>query len=262
MKFFFRLLLLVFVFVPIIWGIRTSLLDNHFENSIIPTSISFRSYAEFLRPGSNFWNSLKNSFITGIGTIFLLVPIVILAAYALGRIQFKGRDIGKIILYLPLIPSIVLLTSLGRIINNMNLMNNLFAVILLNTIFMAPFTTWILRNFVKGISPSLDEASVLDGCGRIRTLIFIILPNILPGLITVIVYIFIQSWLIFLYAYTVINSARLMVIPQLVQSFLGVFGSDYTVLCTFSIISLIPPLIFFIFFQKWFILGLFGHMSK
>lgn len=257
-----RIILLVFVFIPIIWGIRTSLLENHFEVSIIPKSISFRSYIEFLRPGTSFWRSLSNSLITGFGTIIILVPIVTLAAYALGRINFKGRSLGKIILYLPLIPPIVLLIHIGRIINNLHLMNNLFAIMLLNTIFMSPFSTWILRNFMRSISPSLEEAATIDGCGRIRTILFIVLPNALPGFITIVVYVFIQSWLIFLYAYTVINAERLMVIPHLVQSYLGLYSSDYTVLCSFSIISLVPPLLFFMLFQRWFIAGLFGHMSK
>ena len=144
----------------------------------------------------------------------------------------------------------------------MGLMNNLFAVVLLNTVFLSPFSMWILRNFMMTISHSLEEAATLDGCGRIKTLLYIIIPNAFPGIITIVVYVFIQSWLMFLYAYTVINNEAKMVVPQLVQSFIGIYSTDYSTLCTFSMIALIPPLIFFIFFQRWFIAGLFGTMSK
>ncbi len=257
-----RILLLIFVFIPIVWGFRTSILDNHDEIKIIPSGISFRTYGEFLAFGSVFWKTIRNSLIVATGTILLLVPIVTFGSYALGRMNFAGRRFGKIFLYLPLIPPIVLLTHLAKTINELGLLNNLFAVILLNTVFMAPFTIWILRNFMKTISPSLEEAAKLDGCGRLKTLFYVILPNAFPGIITVIVYIFIQSWLIFLYAYTVITDQALMVVPQLVQTFLGIYSSDYTTLSTYSIIAMVPPLVFFVFFQKWFIAGLFGNMSK
>ena len=258
----FRILLLIFVFVPILWGIRTSILADHNDTSIIPRGISFRTYAEFLAPGSVYWQALKNSLITAIGTILLLVPVVTLGSYALARIRFRGRGLGKVFLYLPLIPAIVLLTHLSGIINQMGLMNNLFAVVLLYTVFLSPFSMWILRNFMMTISHSLEEAATLDGCGRIKTLLYIIIPNAFPGIITIVVYVFIQSWLMFLYAYTVINNEAKMVVPQLVQSFIGIYSTDYSTLCTFSMIALIPPLIFFIFFQRWFIAGLFGTMSK
>ncbi len=257
-----RVLLLIFIFIPLIWGIRTSLLADQNDRDIIPQAISFSSYANLLDIDSSFWSALRNSVITGFGSIVLLVPFVILGSYALSRINFKGKRFGKIFLYLPLIPSIVLLSYLSTIINNLGLINNLFAVMLLNVIFLAPFCMWILRNFMRTISPSLEEAATIDGCGRFRTLISIILPNSWPGIITIMVYTFIQSWLMFLYGYAVIYDESKMIVPQLVQSFIGIYATNYTTLCTFSIIALIPPILFFVLFQRWFIAGLFGNMSK
>ncbi len=261
-KSFFRIMLLIFVFLPILWGIRTSILSDHNDTSFIPSGISFRTYVEFLTPGSVFWMAFKNSLIVALSTICIMVPIVIMGSYALGRMNFRGKSLGKIFLYLPLIPALVLLIPLGGMINKLGLLNHLSAVVLLNTIFLSPFCMWILRNFMATIPHSIEEAATLDGCGRVKNLIYIVIPNAFPGIITIIVYIFIQSWLVFLYSYTVINNQMKMSVTQLVQSFIGIYSTDYTTLCTFSIIALIPPLIFFIFFQKWFIAGLFGNMSK
>lgn len=259
---FFRALLLIFVFIPILWGIRTSILFDHNDNSLIPSRISFRTYAEFLRPGSVFWIAFKNSLFVALSTICVMMPIVVMGSYALGRMEFKGKNLGKIFLYLPLVPALVLLIPLGGMMNRLGLFNHLAGVVLLNTIFLSPFCLWILRNFMAAIPRSIEEAATLDGCGRIKTLLYIVIPNAFSGIITIVVYIFIQSWLVFLYSYTVINDQMKMVVTQLVQSFIGIYSTNYTTLCTFSIIALVPPLIFFIFFQKWFIAGLFGNLSK
>ncbi len=261
-KTFFRILLLLFVFLPILWGIRTSILFDHNDSSLIPSRISFRTYIAFLTPGSVFWTAFKNSLIVALSTICVMLPLVIMGSYALGRLNFKGKSLGKVFLYLPLVPALVLLIPLGGMINRMGLFNHLAGVVLLNTIFLSPFCMWLLRNFMVTIPSSIEEAATIDGCGRLKTLLYIVIPNAFPGIITIVVYIFIQSWLIFLYSYIVINNQMKMVVTQLVQSFIGIYSTDYTTLCTFSIIALVPPLIFFVFFQKWFIAGLFGNMSK
>ena len=93
---FFRTMLLIFVFLPILWGIRTSILFDHNDSSLVPSKISFRTYAEFLRPGSVFWMAFKNSLIVALSTICVMLPIVIMGSYALGRLEFKGKNLGKI----------------------------------------------------------------------------------------------------------------------------------------------------------------------
>lgn len=258
----FRVIFLIFALTPILWGIRTSLLANPNDKSLIPTAVTLANYIEYLAPNSVFWPAMGNSLVVALGTIACLLPLVTLGSYALGRIDFKGKGFGKVFLYLPLIPAIALLIQLGTIMNNLKLINNRFAVVLLNTVFLSPFTMWILRNFMRSISPSLEEAAYIDGCGKLGALTRVILPNALPGLITVIIYVFIQSWLNYMYAYTVINDSAKMTVPQMVQSFIGIYSSNYTTLCTFSIIAMVPPLIFFCFFQKWFIAGLFGNIQK
>lgn len=258
----FRILFLLFILIPIVWGLRTSLLYDHGDPNLIPARLSIRTYVDFLSPGSVFWKAVKNSLIVAFVTILIEVPIVILGSYALGRINFKGKSLGKIFLYLPLIPALVLLIQLGGTINKMGLYNNLSAVVLLNIIFLSPFCMWLLRNFMVTIPISIEEAAKIDGCSRVKSLLYIIIPNAFPGIITIVVYTFIQTWLNFIYSYTVINDQNKMVIAQLVQSFIGIYSTDYTTLCTFSIIALVPPLIFFMFFQKWFIAGLFGNLAK
>lgn len=256
-----RVIILLFVLWPIFWGFRTSIMENQYENSFFPTEISFASYLDLFQSRLT-WLTFRNSIVSGLGTLAILLPVVILGAYALARIPFKGRRLGKLFIYLPLVPSIALLVNLGTIINKLHLMNNLFAVILLNVAFLSPFTLWMLRNFMMTISYSLEEAAKLDGCGRFRSLIYVILPSAAPGVITVTVYTFIQSWLNFMFGYTAITDEKLMLVPQRVSSFLGMYTADLPQLCAYSIIALIPPLLFFIIFQKWFIAGLFGNLSK
>lgn len=257
-----RIFVLIFVLVPIIWGLRTSFAASNFDVSIIPKEVTFANYISVVITNRSFVIGLKNSLIVSFGTIIILLPIIILASYALGRMHFKGEKYGKILLFLPLLPGIVMLISLVRMMNTMNLYNRLSGVIILNVIFLIPFTCWLLKNFFESIPVAIEEAAYIDGSSRLGVIILIILPNALPGLAAVMVFIFISSWLSYMYSYAIITDTNLRSITQTLLAYVGQYGIDYNALTASSIMTMIPPLLFFAIFQRWFIKGLFGTSMK
>jgi multiple sugar transport system permease protein len=259
--FVFRGLLLLFVFVPILWGLRTSLAASNTDLNIIPKQVTLRNYGYVLQ-NQSFLFGIRNSVIYAAGTIVLLLPIIIPAAYAFSRMRFRGRALSRLLLILPLLPTIAILIPLSRSMNVMGLLNKRIGVILLNVTFQLPFTCWLLRNFFKSISVSIEEASYIDGCSRLQSIVLIILPSALTGIVSIVVYSFISSWLSYLVPYTLITSMNLKSISQTLLGYQGQFGTDYTRLTAASLLTIVPPLTVFCFCQKWFIAGLFGMTSK
>jgi ABC-type glycerol-3-phosphate transport system permease component len=261
LELFAQILLLLFVFIPILWGIRTSFTRSTHDMSIIPNELTLRNYRIIL--GSRgFVNAMKNSLIYAFGTIALLLFVIIPAAYALSRLRFRGRAAGIVLLFLPLLPTISLLIPLARNLNNMGMYNTMIGVILLTVTFQMPFTCWLLRNFIQTIPEELEDAAFVDGCTKLTGLFYIILPNCITGLISIIIFSFISTWLSYLIPYAIISYPEKFALSQLLLLMEGQFSSNYPQLTAAALLTLLPPLIFFCFFQKWFIAGLFGISMK
>jgi ABC-type glycerol-3-phosphate transport system permease component len=140
--------------------------------------------------------------------------------------------------------------------------DSFMALILVNSVFNIPFALWMLRNFILNTPVEIEEAALLDGCSKIGALCRIALPLMLPGMIAVIVFVFITTWNNYLYAAALTSSMSVRVLPQGLLSFIGTWGMYWEGLCAAGMLTLIPPLVLFLFFQKWFIAGLFAQWSR
>jgi ABC-type glycerol-3-phosphate transport system permease component len=258
---FAQILLLIFVFIPILWGIRTSFARSTHDMSLIPRELTLRNY-QVVMSSRGFVNAMKNSVIYAFGTIAILLLIVIPAAYALSRLRFRGRGAGIILLFLPLLPVISLLIPLARNLNNMGMYNTMIGVVLLTVTFQLPFTCWLLRNFIQTIPAELEDAAYVDGCTKLSGLFYIILPNCMTGIISIVIFSFISTWLSYLIPYAIVSYPEKFALSQLLLLMEGQFSSNYPQLTAAALLTLLPPLVFFCFFQKWFIAGLFGITMK
>lgn len=256
-----QILLLIFVFIPILWGIRTSFAVSTHDMSIVPKEVTLHNYGVVM--GSRgFASAMKNSMIYALGTIALLLVVVIPSAYALSRLRFPGKGAGIILLFLPLLPVISLLIPLARNLNNMGLYNSMLGVVLLTVTFQLPFTCWLLRNFFQTIPAELEDAAYVDGCTKLSGLFYIVLPNCLTGIISIVIYSFISTWLSYLIPYAIVSYPDRFSLSQLLLLMEGQYSSNYPQLTAAALLTLLPPLVFFCFFQKWFIAGLFGITLK
>jgi ABC-type glycerol-3-phosphate transport system permease component len=249
-----------FVFFPFYWGLRTSLApanDFHF----FPTTITAAHYQALLqRP--EFWQYTQNSLLVAFGTIGMILLITPIGSYALARFRFLGEKFGILFLLLPLLPPIAILVPLLAYFNKIGLNDSLLAVIIANTVFNLPFVVWMLRNFILTNPVEIEEAALLDGCSRLRVLFQIVLPTLLPGLIAVIVFVFINAWNNYLYAFALTSSHHLRVLPQGILAFLGSWGTYCGGLTAAGMLAIIPPVLLFLIFQRWFIQGILGEGKR
>lgn len=250
----------IFVFFPFFWGLRTSLVpqdDFHF----VPKKLTLEHYIALLqRP--EFLVYVKNSLLVSLSTIFITLIIALPGGYALARFKFPGHQLGIILLVLPLLPPIAILVPLLSYFRTLKLHDTLMAVIIANVIFNLPFAVWMLRNFILVNPVEIEEAAQLDGCSRFEILVRIAIPMMIPGLIAVSIFIFINAWNNYLYAFALISSQDLRVLPQGILSFLGTWGTYWGGLTATGILAIIPPIILFLIFQRWFIKGIFTQGLK
>lgn len=249
-----------FVFLPILWGIRTSIAPRY-DPDIFPASLTLENYTRLLGQ-PQIYRYFANSVIVSGGAVLIVLPIAVLAAYALSRFTFRGSRLGILFLILPMLPTVALLVPLISYMNSLGLYNRLFAVVLVNAIFSMPFAIWMLRNFIIANPSSIEEAALIDGCSRTRMLLLVAVPMMAPGMVAVGLFVFISSWSNYLYSFALTTSPSNQVLPKAILSFLGAWGIDWGGLTAIGLLSMIPPVVLFLIFQRWFVAGLFGNQLK
>lgn len=250
----------LFCIGPLLWGLKVSLAPQY-DTSIIPHRFTGEHYRYiFSRP--EFFQYLKNSVFVSTSTVLLSLPLSLLGGYALARFNFPGKQFSFLFLVFPLLPLIAVLVPLVSFLNRFGLYNKLSALVIVNTVFNLPLTIWMLRNFLMEVPAEIEEAALVDGCSRIEALVRITIPLMIPGLVAATVFVFITTWNNYLYASALITKPSLRVLPQGILAFIGTWGTYWGGLTAAGIITLLPPLVLFLLFQRWFIAGLFGQMLK
>ncbi len=249
-----------FALLPILWGIRTSLSPEG-ERTLFPSRLTLEHYQKIVSQGL-FYRYAVNSAVVSVGSLLVVAPLSLAAGYALARFRFWGRKVAPLLLAFPLLPAITFLVPLSRYLNVIGLYDTLPALILSNSAFCIPFCVWMMRNFVHSVPQSLEEAGLLDGCSRFSLLWRIVLPCALPGLMAVAVFVFVQAWNNFLFAYALTTDQALQVLPKAVVGFIGSWRTDWGGLMAMGVLTLLPPVLVFQLLQKWFVAGMYGLSVK
>lgn len=251
----------VFALTPLLWGLKISLAPAQ-DLKIIPSSLTLEHYRKLLQKKEviiYFFNSMK----IALGALAIVFPVSLTAAYGLARYKFKGRVfLGVSFLILPMLPATAILVPLVSYFNRLGLYNTLLSVTIVHSIFNMPLAIWMLRNFIINTPVTIEEAAMIDGLNPLQTLFRITLPMIAPGIVSVLVYVFINCWNNYTYSYALTTSQSYRVLSQGVLSFLGSWGTYWGGLTAIGIITLIPPILLFLIFQKWFVAGMFGESLK
>lgn len=248
--------LVAFCLSPILWGVRTSLAPE-FEPSLVPSRLTAEHYSKILARGV-FYRYALNSAVVTLGAVVLVLPLALGAGYALGRQQFWGRRLAPVMLALPLLPAVTFLVPIARYLNLLGLYNTHLALILANAAFCLPFATWMVWNFVHAIPPALEEAAFLDGCSPLGALVRVTLPSMIPGAIAAGVFVAIQTWSNYLFAYALSSDPEIRVLPKAIVDFVGTWRTDWGGLMAVGVLTLLPPLLLFQVLQRWFVAGVYG----
>jgi raffinose/stachyose/melibiose transport system permease protein len=206
-----------------------------------------------------FWQAVANSVVVAVVATGLAVAFGSMAAFALSRYSFRGRE-GFYLLFVAglLFPLNTAALPLFLLLQQIGLNDNLFGVALPEAAFSLPVTIVILRPFMRAIPGELEDAAIVDGATRIRFFLRILLPLSRPALITVGILAFVTSWNAYLLPLVVFSSQNHYTLPLAVANFQSTYTQDTARVYSFTALSMIPALAIFIFAQRKLVGGLVG----
>lgn len=252
----------IFVFIPIIWMISSSLKGNEelfkFPPTIIPINPTLDSYKALFVSENKYFLYFRNSIIVSISATILCLVSAIFAGYGLSRFKFKAKP-ALLIYFLTtqMFPFSLVLLTLYLFFARLKLLNNSIGLIIVFTSISLAFSIWMLKNYFDTIPKELEEAAYIDGTTRIGSLFRVILPIVGPGVIATGIFVFITSWNEFLFAYTLSTSEAVRTLPPgLALSYMNFMKITWNGLMAASVVATLPSVIIFAALQKWFIQGL------
>jgi raffinose/stachyose/melibiose transport system permease protein len=211
---------------------------------------------------SLFWRFLGNSaLIAGVATV-LAVGLGAMAAFALSRYSFKGREAVYLLFTVGLLfPLGVASLPLYLELRQLGLLENPLGVALPEAAFSLPITIVILRPFMRAIPVELEDAAVVDGSTRLGFFWRILLPLSAPALATVSVLAFVTSWNTYLLPLLVFNDSNDFTLPLGVANFQTQYSQDTARILAFTALSMLPALAFFVFAERRIVGGLTGSIK-
>lgn len=225
------------------------------DYDLIPLSVTLDNFVSaFAKPG--FTVHLTNSLIVTLGAVACSLVAGVLAAFPLARLRFRGRK-GFLLLVLiaQMAPMEALFIPMFLLMQDAGLLNKLPSLVLVYFAITLPFTVWTLRGFVAGIPYELEEAAMVDGCGRFGAFRRVVLPLLGPGLVATSVFAFITAWNEFLYALVFMRDKDKQTLPVWLSTFKTVFGTDWGGIMAASVLYALPALVFFMIVQRKLVSG-------
>jgi multiple sugar transport system permease protein len=255
------LILLTLVFVaPLLWMFSTSLksysMTTRFPPQWIPRDFSGEGYSTILTTGSGnpVLKWFLNSMIASSAHTVLVLVTASMAAYALARMHFRGKNLMFVVIVLTLvIPQFVFLIGNYLIVQSFGWLDTLLAVIVPGA--AGAFGVFFLRQFFLSLPMELEEAALIDGANRLQIFLRIILPLSKAPLATLAVLSFLTNWNDFLWPVYVLLSPESLTLPPGLAILQGAYNTNYTVIMAGGVLASIPVLILFAFAQRYIIEG-------
>lgn len=259
----FIILLGIFMIYPVLWMVSSSFKGNNEifgTASLIPDKLLYENYTrgwkfigQQLTFATFFKNSLFYSIIATLGTVLSSAVV----AYGFARIRFFGSRFWFVCMLLTLmIPYQVTMIPQFIIFFKLNWINS-FKPLLVPMFLGQPFFIFLIMQFIRGIPNELDEAAKIDGCGRFKIFYTIILPLVIPALITSTIFQFYWKWDDFLGPLLYLNKPKLFTVSLALRMFSDPFTStDWGAIFAMSTLSLVPIFLVFILFQKYLVRGI------
>ena len=200
---------------------------------------------------------MLNSILIAGGSTLLAMLCGIPAAYALSRMKFKGQTafLGFVIVSQMFAP-VVLLIGIYKVMMSLHLTNNIVGLIFINAAFNQAFAIWLLRGTFMSISSEMEQAATIDGCNRVQALIKILLPVAAPGIVTALIFVFINAWNEYTVALTLISTDTFKPLTVGINIFNGYNMIEWQYLFAASLYAIVPVVVLFIGIEKNLVGGL------
>ncbi len=253
------LLIVAFALAPYVWMLLTSIKPTpeltQWPVRYLPGEPTLQHYRELVTRTS-FAGNLLNSLIIATGAAIVGLGVSIPAGYAFSRFRFRGRRaLMTGFLVINMFPIVLLIIPLFVLMRMLGLIDTFLGVIIGHSTFAIPFAIWMLTSYFTTIPRELDEAATIDGASRLEAIRHVILPLVMPGVVTAGIYIFITSWNEYLFA-MMLSGQSVRTVTVALQLFIGEFTIQWGLLTAGGTLIALPVTILFLLVQRRLVGGL------
>jgi ABC-type glycerol-3-phosphate transport system permease component len=250
---------------PLLWAFSTSLKTPReifaFPPNFLPPVVTGENYARLIADHFQTFafNSLFYTTITVVGTSFFGS----LAAYALARINFKGKSALVLLFLFTLItPYMAVLVPLFFMLSMLGLLDSRLTLPVVYISQAIPFAAWFFKGYFEMIPDSMERAALVDGYSRVEALYKILLPVAMPGFVSVAVFTALTSWNDYIVAIFLLSSSEFQTLPVAMFYYLGTHGREWGPLTAAVVVGIVPIITLFLVFRKFFLGGLISGAIK
>ena len=220
-----------------------------------PDVMSLDNYTYLFHGGSIYFKWFFNSLLLGVLTTVLTLFFSSMIGYGLGVYEFKGRNvIFVLVLIIMMVPLEVMMLPLFKLTVGLHLIDSYTGVIL--PFIVSPVAVFFFRQYALGLPKDLLDSARMDGCTEFGIFLRIMAPLMKPAFGAMIILQSLNSWNNFLWPLIVLRSKEMFTLPIGLSGLLSPYGNNYDLLISGSVFAILPVIIIFLFFQKYFISGL------
>ena len=257
MKYILLALFFLFTVFPFFWLLVSSLKGSkelyEFPVHYLPREASLNNYREVIEMG-NFGLYILNSLFIALAGACLVVLIAGMSSYILSRMEFKSKPlIFMVFMMTQMLPTAVGFAPLYILMSRMGMINRLTTVIIILVGGQIPFGTILLIGFMKGIPKALEEAALIDGCGRIKTFFRIVMPLAKSGLFSVFIFVFLACWNDVYTSVLYINANSKKTLTVAIYSMIGKYDINWGNVAAGTLIAMLPAILLFGFMKEIFV---------
>ena len=249
----------IIFFLPVIWIIMAAFKTKDDLLSIPPKVVFSPTLANFadLASRHDFLPSLKNSFLISASAVVIAIVVSFLAAYCFSRFKPRGTDfLMFLLLTIRMVPAAASVVPVFLMYTAFGWKDTFWGVMLFYAMFSIPFSVWILKGSIDGVSPRFDETGLVNGGSRLHVLFRVVLPQVRPGLIAAFIFNLIFVWNEFLFNFIIGGKRTTMIPVSLVTGSLAQGGVDWTFVASLATVYLVPPFLAIYFFQRYLLVGM------
>ncbi len=255
---------LLVALLPIVWLFISSLKSDPLARPgfQLPESICLDGYISTFRD-LHVMRYFGNSMFIAIVSVTISIVMISMSAYVVARMNFKGKGLVNMMLATTLfIPPTALTYPVYNLINRLGIYNTRAALILIYACSGIAISFFVIKNYYDHVPVELEDAARIDGCNHIQTFWHVIFPIARPGIMTAAVLAFLNNWNEYYWASLVIIDRDKLTVPALLSTFTTSFRTNYNGLFSAMVVIILPPILLYCCFNKFFIEALSGGAVK
>lgn len=250
--------------IPIVWLVLSSLKADPLARPgfMLPDSICLDGYVSTFRD-LHVLRYFGNSMLVSVVSVVISVVTISMSAYVVARIPFKGKALVNLMLASTLfIPATALTYPVYNLINRLGIYNTRSALILIYSCSGIAVSFFVIKSYYDSIPREMEDAARMDGCSYAQTWWYVIFPIARPGILTAAVLAFLNNWNEYYWASLVLIDRERLTVPALLSTFTTAFRTNYNGLFSAMVVIILPPIILYAVFNKFFVEALSGGAVK